>query len=203
MNKTAELVRLWAEFEESHPSAELEDFCLSLLVKKRLLNKDSEFMHGAGRPDLHSLIAKMTGRIAKLHIAYAMPILKKCGLNNFEDFLFLDAIYKLKEPRKTELINLHLMELSSGLLVIDRLQKMGLVVEEHDKEDKRSKRLKITKKGREVSAKCYHRMTEMNKMFFGSMPGEDLHLCIRFMTPVEQKFAQLWLMHKGKSVPRS
>jgi predicted transcriptional regulator len=198
MNKTAVLVKEWAEFEERYPEATIEDFCRFFLISKREKEKQG-FLGGIVPPDLESILAKIMGRIAKLHMAYAAPALKECGINNFEDFMFLNSVYKLREPRKTEVIYQNFNELSSGLLIIDRLKKSGFITEENDKEDKRSKRLKTTEAGVEILKKCYGRMFDLNKLFFNDISVDDMQLCIQLITPVEVKFSALWLQHKGKS----
>jgi len=50
--------------------------------------------------------------------------------------------------RKMELINMHLLEPPSGIEVIKRLLKKGLIEEFGDPDDKRAKRIRITPKGK-------------------------------------------------------
>lgn len=199
MNKTAELVRLWAEFEDSHKGADIEDFCQLMLIKKREDTDNNIFSGNAVPPDVPGKMAKMVGRISKLHTAMAIHVLKECGINNFEDFTFLNSIYKSMKPRKTDVINENFIELSSGLLILERLKNNGYILEEADDQDKRSKRLKMTKKGQAVLEKCYKRMQELNKEYFGGVPEEDLQLCIQLMSPIEIKLADIWMQNKSKS----
>jgi DNA-binding MarR family transcriptional regulator len=197
MNQTAELVKLWAEYEATHKDSGIADFCHFYLTKTREQKKDADFLGGIVPPDLQSQMAKMIGRIAKLHMSRAIQVLKECGINNFEDFMFLNSVLKLKEPRKTEVIYQNFIELSSGLLIIDRLIKSGHINEENDKEDRRSKRLKITKKGKDILSKCYKRMFELNKEYFSMIPPDDIQLCIQLLAPVERRHASTWLQNKG------
>ncbi|NSL85286.1 MarR family transcriptional regulator [Chitinophaga sp. Mgbs1] len=198
MNKTAELVRLWAEYEATHKDAAIEDFCQSLLMQRKKPQDDGVFLGGVVPVDLHSQIAKVIGRIAKLHISQAQAALKASGINNFEDFIFLNSIFMLKDASKTTVITRNFMELSSGLLIIDRLKQNGLITEKENSQDKRSKILNTTKKGDKVREECYKIMIALNKKYFGHMKTDDLELCINLLASVEVKLSDFWLQSKKK-----
>lgn len=197
MNKTAELVSVWATYELSHPKAEIADFCRYYITSTKQMPTKG-FLDGIVPPDLQSTMAKLTGRIYKLHLGYAVSALKKIGLNTFDEFTFLNSVYKMNEPMKTEVIYQNFNELSSGLLIIDRLKKSGYLTEQDNKNDKRSKRLKLTKKGTDTLLSCYNTMQHVNELFFNEMQEDDLQLCIHLLTPLEIKFSGLWKLHKGK-----
>jgi DNA-binding MarR family transcriptional regulator len=198
MNKTVDLVNHWAAFEKAHPQAEILDFCRYMLTKKSEDKPYSDFLGGAIPPDLHSKLAKLIGRITKIHIVLSLPILKEHGINSFEDFAFLNSILKLENPRKTDVITSNFIELSSGLLIIDRLRKNGWISEKDDEIDRRSKRLLISAKGKKVLEKVYERMAELNLQCFGSIPDDDIMLCIQLMSPIESALTDSWLKSKGK-----
>jgi DNA-binding MarR family transcriptional regulator len=198
MNKTIDLVNHWGEFEKGHPGAEILDFCRYMLVKERANKDDEEFLGGAVPPDLHSQFAKLVGRIAKIHTGLSLPVLKEHGISGFEDFAFLNSVYKLEQPRKTDVINTNFIELSSGLLIIDRLIKNGWISEKSDEIDKRSKRLSILPEGKKVLELVYKRMAELNQQCFGDIPDDDLMLCIQLIAPVESALMISWLKNRGK-----
>ncbi|MEZ2444188.1 MarR family winged helix-turn-helix transcriptional regulator [Chitinophaga sp. RCC_12] len=198
MNKTVDLVNHWAAFEKAHPQGEILDFCRYMLTKKREDKPNQHFLGGAVPPDPHSKLAKLIGRIAKIHVVLSLPILKEHGINSFEDFAFLNSIFKLENPRKTDVINSNFIELSSGLLIIDRLRKNGWISEKDDDADKRSKRLSISSKGKKVLEQVYKRMAELNKQCFGNISDDDIMLCIQLMSPVESALMASWLKSKGK-----
>lgn len=198
MNKTVELVNHWAVFEKGHPNAEILDFCRYMLVKEREDKEDHEFLGGAIPPDLHSQFAKLIGRIAKIHTGLSLPILKEHGISSFEDFAFLNSVYKLEQPRKTDVINTNFIELSSGLLIIDRLKKNGWISEKGDEVDKRSKRLSILPKGKKVLELIYKIMAEFNQQCFGDIADDDIALCIQLIAPLEAALMTSWLKSRGR-----
>src|SRR5882762_5061873 len=142
MNKTAELVRLWALYEEKNPDADLKDFYSEQLLAGRRQGR-AKFLAGLVPVQNTSILAKLMGRIAKMHTHYAMLALKENGIGSFEEFSFMNTLLSMDKPRKSEVAYDNFIELSSGLLILDRLKVKGYITEMEDKEDKRSKRLLI------------------------------------------------------------
>jgi predicted transcriptional regulator len=199
MNKTVDLVSRWAEYETIYPNATIDDFCHFYIISKREKEKNDKILDGNIPPDSYSIAAKMFGRISKLHSSYAIKGLKDCGLKSLEEFLYLNSIGNLGNPKKTEVIYNNFNELSSGLLIIERLKNRGLINEEENNEDKRSKRMKLTKKGTAILKDCYKNMAVINEQFFGDIPKADVELCVKLLSSLEVKFASTWLTDKEKS----
>jgi len=199
MNKTAELVIAWAEYETTHSNAGIDDFCHAYIINKRAKEKSKMLLGGNLPPDSYSVMAKMIGRLSKLHNTYAVIALKECGLNNLDEFLYLNSIGNAEAPKKTTVIYANFNELSSGLLILGRMMKKGLIVEATDKEDKRSKRLKLTKKGNNLLTLCYEKMGVLNEWFFKSISKEDIDLCVHLLSGVETNFSSKWVEDKAKT----
>ena len=198
MDKTAEIAVRWSEFESNHPGAEITDFCQYFLTKEREKQQAVSFFGSAVPPDAASLFTKLIGRISKLHSTYALVALKECGLKSFDEFLYLNAVKSLGKPKKTQVIYSNFNELSSGLLIITRLIESKLILEENDIEDKRSKKISLTKKGNEVIQDCYQKLGQINKIFFEEMKEGDLNLCTQLLVPVEARFSKKWMEDKAK-----
>lgn len=199
MNKTAELVKEWADFEEKHPDAGIEDFCRFHLTRVREEKKaEHPLFDDIMPPRADEMFIKLIDRILKLYMVYVDMAMKGSGINNFDDFYFLNAVANLKEPKKTQVIYHNITELSSGLLIIDRLTKVKYITEHDDPNDKRSKRLQITEQGRKVLLECYERLGKVCDLFFQDIDEEDLKLCVQLTKNLEIKFSNLWQLHKGK-----
>jgi len=199
MNKTVDLVNKWGEYEATHPKATIDEFCRFYITNTREKQKKNKVLDGNIPPDDYSTMAKMVGRLSKLHATYALIGLKECGLNSLDEFLYLNSIGNLIKPRKTEVINNNFNELSSGLLILGRLKNKGLIHEEENIEDKRSKRLTLSKKGNAILKECYKNMALINEKFFGDIPKDDVKLCTQLLSSLEAEFASRWVADKGKS----
>jgi DNA-binding MarR family transcriptional regulator len=199
MNKTVELVNEWAKFEEKHPDGSIEDFCRYHLISKRVGKVDETQLAGKTLAiEKPILLMRTLGRIVRLFLMYAENAKDKTQLKQFEDFNILNATFHLGEPRKTEVIYESLIELSTGIDILNRLKDLGYIDEKDDPTDKRSKRVSITPLGKDVLFKCYDVFGRVNVMMLKDLAREDIFLCILLLKNVETKFAGLWQQHKGK-----
>jgi len=199
MNKTAEIVMLWSEFEEKHPTAEIDDFFSYYLIKKRdeTSQKLTPFLNQPYAA--HSLLAKLIGRLMRLNSYYANVALKEIGIGGLEEFTYLLTVHKLNEPKKTEVININFHELSSGLLIIDRLKNKKLLIEKANESDKRSRLLKLTEEGEKKLTEAEHQLARVSGMFYDRLPEGDIKLCLKLLSPLEVIFSNLWLDHRGQT----
>ena len=199
MNKTVELVKLWGDYETAHPADGILEFCRFLLLKEKQQKQTLAFAKSAMPDHPASVLAKMLGRLGRLLNNYAGFAIRQSGLSGFEDFFYLNDISANDQPKKTEVIFANFNELSSGLLILDRLKKAGLITEKPDNKDKRMKRLLITKKGAVVLRECYLKLNEINQVIFGEMPEDDMLLCIQLLSPTESRISTKWIQDKRKS----
>lgn len=200
MNKTVDLVTKWAKFANKHPDAGIDDFCRHHLITKRENKNINKLFSGEQLPPNNSIIlTKLINRISKLNLLYFNLIVPETGIEHIDEFQFLVTISNLKDPMKTEVINHNFSELSTGLLVIERLKKGKYITEHTNPDDKRSKRLKITKKGQATLNGCYTRLRKIHEMMYYDLSEEDIKLCIQLLQGIEIKFSKLWHTHKGES----
>lgn len=200
MNQTVELVNAWAAFEARHPEAGIEDFCRFYLISEREKSNREQLFNGIGvppRPDL--VLSKLMGRIMRMFSVYADDAVKAAGLKRADEFYFLSYIEQTKNPRKTEVIYSGIVELSTGLSILEQLKKSGYTEEKDDTEDKRSKRVSVTPAGRTVLHECYVKFHQVGEILFGEMATEDMQLCTQLIQPVDSRHSALWQQHKGKS----
>ncbi|MCX6213672.1 hypothetical protein [Spirosoma sp.] len=198
MNKAVELLNLWANYEQENPKADLTQFCQAYLASQQHKSSLASFWQSPVPPDRASLLIKLIGRISKLHTLHALAAFKKCGLNSFDEFLYLSSVAYMTNPKKTDVISAHFNELSSGLLILDRLKKSGLILEQGDAYDKRTKRLTITSKGQSLLEACYQKLNEVNQLCFGELAEDQVELGIHLLQPVEASLAEHWLGAKMK-----
>src|ERR1700743_3520713 len=169
MNKTVELVNLWGDYETAHPADGILQFCRFLLLKEQHEKRKLTFAKSPMPDQPASVLAKMLGRLGRLLNNYAGIALRQCGLSSFEEFFYLNDISTNNNPKKTEVIYANFNELSSGLLILDRLKKSGLIREKSDDKDKRIKRLAITPKGTTILRECYTKLNRINTAIFENM----------------------------------
>ena len=161
--------------EQTHSKKDIKDFILWLnhkLFNKNISNKKDEDNSVLDMELTHLLISQ-----SKHYKAYSKKALINSKLSTHDEFSFLYHLSVTDSYRKMELINMHLLEAPSGIEVLKRLLKQGLIDEFDDLEDKRAKRIKISSKGRKELERSLKNMN----IVFETMPAklelnEKIHL---------------------------
>ena len=198
MNKTVELVNEWGNFEEVHPGGSIEEFCRHYLISVKEKNKGIHFLGNIVPLQKTSILTKLLVRIVRMHDVYLATATKNIKINQPEEFYFLSVIKNLNSPKKTEVIYHTINELSNGLNILNSLIKQDYITEQADKEDKRSKRGRLTAKGEEILKQCYEKIHQVSNLLFKDLTDDDVMLCIQLLRNVETKFSEKWLVHNNK-----
>lgn len=109
---------------------------------------------------------------------FAKHYTKKAFLNTaiktIDEFGFLATLLKEKSLLKNELINKHLLEISSGSEILKRLIKNGLVCEFPDENDKRAKRVSLTEEGVKTIMSAFDDMHKVSEIIIGNLNHSEL-----------------------------
>ncbi|MDJ1503769.1 MarR family winged helix-turn-helix transcriptional regulator [Xanthocytophaga agilis] len=190
MNKAVQLLIAWDAFEQKHPNSNLDDFCRFYLSQ----NKQS---HPAGVQS-RGLLLKTLGRITSAFSLYHKAAMNKTNLPSPDLFYFLNGLAFLGEVRKTELINYLLMEYTTGMEAITRLQKEHLIQERADERDGRAKLISLSEKGKKTLADCYEYASKASEMVLGDLDEDSIQLCIHLLKGIEEKHSKLAVELKNK-----
>jgi len=202
MKRIVELVNEWATFEEQFSDASIEDFCRYYLIRKRE-SESKEFLYdGIVPPDTNTSLSKLLGRIGGVINIYARLAIQKTELKRMEEFLFLNVIKWNKEMRKTDAINYNMLELSTGIDILNRMVEDQLITERVDDNDKRSKLLKVTNKGEQMLFQCYRQLSKMSDVLFNDLPEDDKKLCIQLLKGIEIKHSKQVIEYKNKDLDK-
>ncbi|MFA5419858.1 MAG: hypothetical protein WC341_15505 [Bacteroidales bacterium] len=125
---------------------------------------------------------------------YVKKALVATGIKTLEEFGFLASLIKTPGLLKSELINLQLMEISSGTEVLRRLIRSELILEYADVNDKRSKRLELTLKGRETIVAAFYEMYKAARIIRGNLSDKELVQATQVM---EKLRAFHWHIHQS------
>lgn len=192
MNKTLAIVQEWAGFEEQNPAGSIEDFCRDYLKKQRVLENERDMPDHAPDLSCRYALTKVINRLSRLWMFFTMTETKPLGLTSFDEFIFLLTVQRSEPIRKKDLIYMHFIEISSGILVIDRLIKKGLLDEKTDDYDKRSKLVTITAKGRKVVKDGHEALDTVYDDLYGDMPESAMLECLDNLKPLLDRITQKW-----------
>lgn len=112
---------------------------------------------------------------------YLKKALKETSLNSVDEFSFLATLVQDKSLLKSELINRHLLEISTGSEVLKRLIRHGLVEEFKDPDDGRAKRVKLSPEGYKQIVKAFEEMYKVAQIVKGNLFDDELKEAIVIM----------------------
>ncbi len=165
------------EFQKIHPNSHnsLEDFRVHLnqraYQKENPRNLTDKF--DLDVYDLENEIAKqviMLGRYSKQLIRKSLE--NHPSLVN-EDFTYLFRMMDYESLTKMQLIEKNAHEKQTGIEIIKRLVKNGLFAESPDENDKRSTRISVTEKGRQVFMESMQDITKVSKIMCGRLNQKE------------------------------
>lgn len=87
---------------------------------------------------------------------------------------------------------MHFIEISSGILIIDRLIKKGFLNDTTDERDKRSKLVTLTKKGETALADGHDRLDAIIDELYIDVPESAMKDCFNELKPVMDRAAERW-----------
>lgn len=111
-------------------------------------------------------------RFAKIYIKKAFA---NTSFKSIDEYGFLASLFKDKSLLKSELIQMHLLEISSGSEIIKRLVKSGLIYEYADENDKRARRIALTEKGEKEIIMSFNEMHMVSEIIIGNLTEEELN----------------------------
>lgn len=198
MDSTIELVQLWAAFQEEYPGSSVEDFCRHHLATGKARQDAAKVMAGLKTPiHVDGLLFRLISRISKIHLSLIKVALQPMGLTQMEEFGLLLFLSQAKDTRKSEVIFANLLELSSGTDMVNRLVDRGLVAEVDDKEDKRSKRLRLTPKGLSLVKESMKPIGTLANKLASVLSTEDKEIMVQLLHQIESRFAPMVPVAKG------
>lgn len=164
-----EILPLLEKFEEESSVKEksLDSFSTWLSEEVESTQEDSRLKEAAEQGD--TAITMLISYLYRYTKNYSKKALEDTPLSTFDDFAFLATLSYSGSLTKTELIQMHLLEITSGIEIIKRLSKYGYLTAFQDPNDKRSKRVKLTPKGRNVLEEVMEKMDQAAFIFSGKL----------------------------------
>lgn len=167
-------------YEEEADNANLEEF--SVFLKDRVVDskkfKDADSFRKEDYQNYRSYaeVEFSVGlttlfRFAKIYIKKAFA---ERAFKTLDEFGFLASLLREGSLLKSELIQKHLLEISSGSEILKRLIKQALIQEFADEHDRRAKRVTLTDRGRKEILSAFEEMHTVSEIIIGSLTEKEL-----------------------------
>ena len=109
-------------------------------------------------------------------------------LHSLDDFKILAYANRAEHPRKADFIEALLLETTTAYEALKRFQRNGLLSEDIDPKDRRSKRIRLTELGKDVFEKGDARIRILGELLVGDLP-------LKQRKQILQAFKQLYDFH--------
>jgi DNA-binding MarR family transcriptional regulator len=170
----------WERFCSDHPQGSLREFASWLLNNLDPLHQspslpDSEPIMKSGQRlseafDNEDFLAGFfIGRLGRYAKSYGKSIMVEHGFASSDEFLFLSLISRMDQPTKKEVCMANATELTTGMDMLRRLAKNGLIQETPDERDGRAKRLSLTAQGQAMIERIYTQFEQIPNSVLGDL----------------------------------
>lgn len=105
---------------------------------------------------------------------YAKKALEDSLLSTMDDFTFLLTLKTHGNMTKSELTTKHLLEITSGVEILKRLEKQGFVESSENPEDRRSKHVSITQSGIDILEETMIKMRLVSGIVAGNLTTTEM-----------------------------
>jgi len=194
------------QYENERNNSDLKEF--STYMNENILGFDSEndntrieisdFKDVKKYPEVEfSTLITNLYRFAK---HYSKKAFATTSIRTIEEFGFLASLFKEQNLLKNELINRHLIEPSSGSEILKRLIKNGLVEEYPDENDKRSKRVMLTKNGNFEIITAFIEMGKVSSIVSGNITKSELYSALTILNKLNYFHHQIHECDKNTSL---
>lgn len=167
----AEMLPYLEQFEEKGGGETLDDF-VAWMQTAPILKKDAPTNVLKSVPlqgNVNAQICQLVALMYKYVRFYYKKGFKDSPLQTMEDFGFLATLAMFGDLRKNKLIQKNTSEFTSGMEVIRRLERNELIESFLDPEDKRARRVKITKKGHKIFLEALPVLQQMGAIAVGEL----------------------------------
>lgn len=179
--KIKSLLNYLGEFESAYPEGDMKEF--SVWLKDEVHGHggrkeqtavdytDKKTFNVTDRPEVE--LSSLLTNLSRFTRHYVKKALEDTGLRTVDEFGFLATLINEDSLLKSELINRHLMEISSGTEVLKRLIRSGFVAEASDPHDGRAKRVSLTNEGRAQIIRAFNEMQKVALIVNGNITSEE------------------------------
>jgi DNA-binding MarR family transcriptional regulator len=206
------LITCWEEFEETNSSVSIQDFGQWLLQNSDKETSDNNissfrdvdldlpvYLKYEQSLDQKNHLLDLISRISRLHEFYIRKFLTNLPINTRLEFVFLYTIDIMGGAKKTEVINVHLVEFTTGMDIIKRLLNQKLIVESLNEADKRSKLVHTTEAGKAVLNNSLRQMDAEKEMFLACINTNKWKKIMSTLEELNSFHNSIYLKHNNKN----
>ncbi len=191
-----ELIDLTGEFVKDRIDKEIHIKSFTNWLSKRMDEAVSTEDYEITGHSLEAEIAAHIGRMSRYSNSYIKSALVDLPFTTDMDFAFTAILHRSGPVGKTDLIRKMAYDKSSGMEVIKRLLKSGILEQFPNSDDKRSKLLRLTKKGEENVIKAYSEASKAAKMVSGCLTKNEQITLLRTLKKLDDFHLPIYMQEE-------
>ncbi len=143
-------------------------------------------------------IGLLIGRLQR----FARHYFKKALQNriSLDEFGFLMAVYQLEHPRKSDVINMNLLEPTTGTEILRRLIREGWLTQRPCTTDKRAKILSMTPAGHRMLAETLEEVVKVGDLLTGDLSIAQKQELLRILMHLNEFHEYLYAEHRDTPI---
>jgi MarR family transcriptional regulator, lower aerobic nicotinate degradation pathway regulator len=170
------------DFENESNKIDIKEFSIYLKDKvfsgerpKKAAVEGFDYVPGMNYRDIPEVeFSTLVGTMFRFARHYVKKALENSAIKSLDEFGFLATLVEKEQLNKSELINVHLMEISSGSEILKRLVKKNFIQEIEDIKDKRGVRVELTNLGRKEIFAAFGEMYKVSQVVKGNLTTNEL-----------------------------
>ena len=198
-----ELINKAQEYEsQTGQKLEKEDMAIfsKWLYEKTNAEKKEEIKLEPTGETLDSIIGKFIGFMYRFAKFYTKKALENSPLTTLDDFTYLGSILLKAGSSKTEIIDYHIHEKTTGIEILKRLKKNGFITEKKSVTDARSKSLFITETGKGIFFAHVGKMQKIGELIVGDLEEDEKLQLISLLNRLNDFHQPIYHQNKKESI---
>lgn len=191
-----QLIFLVDDFRKDHPNdmVDIKSFLQWLDTKENQRVDENDYVITG-----HSLeveIAAYIGRLSRYSNTYIKKVLENLPFSTDMEFAFTAILDGAGQVGKTDLIRMMAYDKSSGMGVIKRLLKNGIIEEFPNPKDRRGKLLRLTTKGKKNVGLAYEKAPKAADLISKKLDTQEKSSLLRLLRKLDEFHYPIYLNDK-------
>ena len=178
MDQIIKLLEFWKKYKEQGFSDDFARFGIWLNNEIPSEQDTSSTPQEVLEGDKNTKIGYYLGELIEFSDHWTKLAFRNLPITGWTDFGILKGVEYSDTPTKKELVQHAVAEQSTIFEAIKRLQKYGLLEEVIDKDDRRVRRVKMTKEGKKVIDAATHQAIQLSNLFVADLSEDEKKVLI-------------------------
>ncbi len=190
MDELVKLVNSYAAYREKEGDLTVEAFCRRYVADMEVQQHPIQLSDQ--ELSLEARLARAVGRLSRFAEIYSKKALSSLQVKNIDDFVYIGTIGHLGYPKKIEVIQAHMTEVTTGTAIIARLVEAGWVEEHPDANDARSKRIRLTASGTKLLQTASPEMRKVARTTFDALSDSEARTFLYIAEKLERIHTEMY-----------